>query len=428
MLERLNGIFAFAIWDDERRRALPRPRPARRQAALLHERDGDVLLRLGGQGAAARCSARRRSTPRRARRLPDVPLGAGPRHAVRGHPQAAARPLRVVRATAGCEIREYWDLRFAPEERSEARVGRRRCATRSASAVRSARWSPTSRSAASSAAASTRPRSSPRWPSGRRPVTTYTVGFDQRGPRARDRPRRRAATRAGSAREFGADYHERILEPGRRRPAAEAGLAPRRAGRRPGRDLDLPDLLGGARAADGDAERDGRRRDLRRLPAPSRRPDRRGCADALPAALRARLRAARRAAGSTLGAPGPAARAAAQPAGSSCAGSTGRRSSATSPTRSYYRADELADAAQPGRCARELAGHDPLARHRGYLERGGATSTGSTSSSTSTLKTFLPCLNLTYTDKMSMAASVEVRVPLLDDELVELSRPRSRPS
>ncbi len=35
------------------------------------------------------------------------------------------------------------------------------------------------------------------------------------------------------------------------------------------------------------------------------------------------------------------------------------------------------------------------------------------------LKTFLPCLNLTYTDKMSMAASTEVRVPLLDDEVVD---------
>jgi len=37
------------------------------------------------------------------------------------------------------------------------------------------------------------------------------------------------------------------------------------------------------------------------------------------------------------------------------------------------------------------------------------------------MKTFLPCLNLTYTDKMSMATSAEVRVPLLDDELVALS-------
>lgn len=37
------------------------------------------------------------------------------------------------------------------------------------------------------------------------------------------------------------------------------------------------------------------------------------------------------------------------------------------------------------------------------------------------LKTFLPCLNLTYTDKTSMANSTEVRVPLLDHQLVELA-------
>src|SRR5205814_7366937 len=37
------------------------------------------------------------------------------------------------------------------------------------------------------------------------------------------------------------------------------------------------------------------------------------------------------------------------------------------------------------------------------------------------LKLFLPCLNLTYTDKTSMANSLEVRVPFLDHELVELS-------
>jgi len=35
-------------------------------------------------------------------------------------------------------------------------------------------------------------------------------------------------------------------------------------------------------------------------------------------------------------------------------------------------------------------------------------------------KTYLPCLNLTYTDKTSMAHSVEVRVPFLDKELADL--------
>jgi asparagine synthase (glutamine-hydrolysing) len=37
------------------------------------------------------------------------------------------------------------------------------------------------------------------------------------------------------------------------------------------------------------------------------------------------------------------------------------------------------------------------------------------------LKTFLPCLNLSTTDKTSMAANLEVRVPFLNHELVELA-------
>jgi asparagine synthase (glutamine-hydrolysing) len=37
------------------------------------------------------------------------------------------------------------------------------------------------------------------------------------------------------------------------------------------------------------------------------------------------------------------------------------------------------------------------------------------------MKTFLPCLNLDYTDKTSMAATLEVRVPFLNVELVELA-------
>src|SRR3712207_599745 len=37
------------------------------------------------------------------------------------------------------------------------------------------------------------------------------------------------------------------------------------------------------------------------------------------------------------------------------------------------------------------------------------------------LKTFLPCLNLDYTDKTSMAATLEVRVPFLNVELIELA-------
>src|SRR5437660_1728031 len=37
------------------------------------------------------------------------------------------------------------------------------------------------------------------------------------------------------------------------------------------------------------------------------------------------------------------------------------------------------------------------------------------------LKTFLPCLNLMTTDKTSMAANLEVRVPFLNLEMLELT-------
>jgi asparagine synthase (glutamine-hydrolysing) len=84
---------------------------------------------------------------------------------------------------------------------------------------------------------------------------------------------------------------------------------------------------------------------------------------------------------------------------------------------SYYSDSELRELLMPGVVD---ADYDPLALHRSYLtsDRGG--------DELSRLlyldaKTFLPCLNLAYTDKMGMAASVEVRVPLLDDDLVHLA-------
>jgi asparagine synthase (glutamine-hydrolysing) len=83
---------------------------------------------------------------------------------------------------------------------------------------------------------------------------------------------------------------------------------------------------------------------------------------------------------------------------------------------SYYRAEEL------GRLVLDdLRGdQDVFATHHRYAERA-PTAEWLNQLLYIDLKTFLPCLNLAYTDKMSMAASTEVRVPLLDDELVALS-------
>jgi asparagine synthase (glutamine-hydrolysing) len=82
---------------------------------------------------------------------------------------------------------------------------------------------------------------------------------------------------------------------------------------------------------------------------------------------------------------------------------------------SYYKPPELAALLGP-----DTPVGDPFDRHRRHLERVRGEHWLNQLLYLD-MKTFLPCLNLTYTDKMSMAASTEVRVPLLDDELVELS-------
>jgi asparagine synthase (glutamine-hydrolysing) len=86
---------------------------------------------------------------------------------------------------------------------------------------------------------------------------------------------------------------------------------------------------------------------------------------------------------------------------------------------SYYRPSELGRVLS-SELRGELAGHDPLRQHRDYLDRA-PTDDWLNKLLYVDLKTYLPSLNLAYTDKMSMAASTEVRVPLLDDEILTLS-------
>jgi asparagine synthase (glutamine-hydrolysing) len=84
---------------------------------------------------------------------------------------------------------------------------------------------------------------------------------------------------------------------------------------------------------------------------------------------------------------------------------------------SYYTRNELNDILTDGVVE---TSYDPLSGHRAHLAKpveGGELNRLLYLDA----KTFLPCLNLAYTDKMSMASSVEVRVPFLDNELVELA-------
>ena len=64
--------------------------------------------------------------------------------------------------------------------------------------------------------------------------------------------------------------------------------------------------------------------------------------------------------------------------------------------------------------------YDPYAAHRGYFAQvAGAAPLNQLLYVD--LKTFLPCLNLITTDKTSMAANLEVRVPFLNREMIEMA-------
>lgn len=81
----------------------------------------------------------------------------------------------------------------------------------------------------------------------------------------------------------------------------------------------------------------------------------------------------------------------------------------------YYGTDELRAVVAPG-----LPTEDVLFEHERHLAAAGPRAPLNRLLYVD-LKTFLPCLNLTYTDKAAMAASVEVRVPVLDYRVVELA-------
>lgn len=83
---------------------------------------------------------------------------------------------------------------------------------------------------------------------------------------------------------------------------------------------------------------------------------------------------------------------------------------------SYYRPEELQRLVH-GDLRAAIQSHDPFRHHREYFDRVRGQPWLNQLLYVDA-KTFLPCLNLAYTDKMSMAASTEVRVPLLDDEVV----------
>ena len=85
-----------------------------------------------------------------------------------------------------------------------------------------------------------------------------------------------------------------------------------------------------------------------------------------------------------------------------------------------YFTDEAKQRLYTGEVREATAGADAYYLHRRYFERCRRAAPLNRLLYVD-LKTFLPCLNLDYTDRTSMAATLEVRVPLLNHELVELA-------
>jgi asparagine synthase (glutamine-hydrolysing) len=99
------------------------------------------------------------------------------------------------------------------------------------------------------------------------------------------------------------------------------------------------------------------------------------------------------------------------------------RSAALSPIERFIRNCTYLDAEQKenlytAEAREQVHGSDPLDQHRACFARSTHAHFLHQMLYADT-KIFMPSLNLTYADKMSMASSVEVRVPFLDRELVE---------
>lgn len=409
MLRRLNGIFAFAIWDNERGE-LFMARDRLGVKPLYYAQDGDDLYFASEVkailAAGLRPGLRREAVADYLTFLwvpdPDT-MFKGVYKLPPGH------AARVVRGRLS--IWEYWDLEFGPSLGSE-----RDCVEAVGAAVEDAvrrqlvsdvpLGSFLSGGVDSSAVVASMAGM-------RDSVTTYTIGFSAEDLKHEIVPDDIRYSRL-IAEQFGVDYHERTLEPEvvdllpkliwhMDEPVADPAAVSTYLICSAAREI-LTVVLSGV---GGDEVFAGY---PRYLAAKLARP-----LDAVPAAMRRALRTSLEGR-LTTGPPGRL---------------RGPRRNLMKFMRgvdlpvlerylvysSYFTRPEL-DRLLSSDLGAELGDHDPFRHHRRYLDRV-ADEHWLNQVQYLDAKTFLPCLNLTYTDKMSMAASTEVRVPLLDDEVVE---------
>ena len=199
LVDRLRGMFAFAIWDAPRRPAAARPATGSGKKPLYWRSDGDVAgLRLRAEGAAAGPRRAPRGRSGGAAPLPDLPVRSGARGRSRGVRKLPPGHL-LVWQDGVARGRRYWRLDSTPRRGRPTSGEAAERAARAASWTRpGCGWSASGRSARSCPAGSTRRRWWRRWPAraaGR--VKTFSIGFDEQ--RVRRAPLRPQAGRAGTA-------------------------------------------------------------------------------------------------------------------------------------------------------------------------------------------------------------------------------------
>jgi asparagine synthase (glutamine-hydrolysing) len=410
MLERLNGIFALAVWDEDEKRLF-----------LARDRLGVKPLYYTTNGCFAFASELRALLPYIGRpSLDETALADYLSFLWVPDPKTAFREIRKLPPghyawVNGNQlvVERYWDLDFEPEQRPE-REWRRlvaetvdRCVERqmvSDVPLGSFLSGGVDSSAIVAAMAKTG-----------QPVQTYTIGFDREDLRHEIVPDDLTHARRVSAL-FQTEYHEHILDPDAldllpkavwhlEEPVGDpAAISTYIICREASRSM--PVMLSGMGADEIFAGYPrylayAFSRWLDRLPAPLLRSAERGVGSLARPGKPGRFRGPRRNLWKFMRGAGH---------------SPLERYLAFS---SYYSTEELRDLLLPD-VARALRDYEPLAVRRSYL--GGFNGSDDLGQLLYLdLKTFLPCLNLAYTDKMGMAASVEVRVPLLDDELVQLA-------
>jgi len=411
MLERLNGIYAFAVWDDrDKRLFLARDRLG---VKPLYYAQVDGLFAFASEIKALLPFIRDPS-------LDETALADYLSFLWVPDPKTAFRELRKLPPghyawvdRSGLTIEQWWDIRFAPEQRSEEEWCREiadtvnRCVRRQmVSDVPLGSFLSGGVDSSSIVAAMAKTGKT---------VKTYTVGFDREDLRHEIVPDDLKHARRVAAL-FRTDYHERILDPDvlellpkavwhLEEPVADPAAISTYVICRQA-SAEMPVMLSGMGADEIFAGYPrylafALARALDRFPRPALRRLEHVLAAVIRPGAPGRLRGPRRNLWKFM-------RGAGRP--------PLERYLAFS---SYYATADLYELIVP-ELAASLGEYDPLSVHRSYIEQAGGCDELSRLLYLD-LKTFLPCLNLTYTDKMGMAASVEVRVPLLDDELVALA-------